>query len=110
MSEISFQWKVDFALVLSLVALFITTIRWYFENRGKKKRMKIEAYEKVFDDAIFIILYPFKYKKEKAHQKEYFNDDPDFQKSVRYYLNSHYLSHSIGDIHKFVPSHINNQV
>lgn len=109
MESITYQWKVDFALIISFLALLITSIRWYFESRDKKKKRVLEAYEKVFDDAIFILLHPLKFRKEKARQKEYSNEDPDFEKSVRNYLNSHLLSRSFGAFQKFIPSHIKDQ-
>jgi len=92
MFEVTYQWKVDFAIVFSLIALIISFLRWYLDKRNKRKSKTLEVYEKVFDDAIYILLYPLKHKKELANDKEFTHSDPKFEKAVRNYLNSHVLA------------------
>lgn len=91
MEDITYQWKIDFALILSLLAIFISFVRWYFERRTLKKNKVLQAYEKVFDDAIFILLYPLKFKKELAGKKQFNHSDPEFEKAVRKILNTNML-------------------
>ena len=102
-TELIYQWKIDFALILSIVALLITSVRWFLEKRTKRHNQILEAYEKVFDDAIFILLFPLKFKKEIVNKKLFTDPDPEFEKSVRNYLNSHILKKTFGNIDKFVP-------
>ena len=109
MTELIYQWKIDFALILSIAALLIASIRWYFEKRNKKKNKILEAYEKVFDDSIFILLYPLKFRKELANKKQFTDSDTEFEKAVRNYRNSHMMARSFSHLDKYVPASIVTQ-
>jgi len=108
MFEPTYQWKVDFAIILSFVALLISIIRWYLDKRNKRKSRVLEAYEKVFDDAMYILLYPRKYRRELANQKQFIHPDPIFEKAVRNYLDSHILVQLSYDYDEYMPSNINS--
>jgi len=110
MDGITYQWKVDFALILSFFVLLFTLVRWFIEHKEKKKNKILEAYEKVFDDAIYILLHPLRYKKEITNKKEFTHDDPEFEKAVRNYLSSHFHNRSVGNIEKFIPNNIIDQI
>jgi hypothetical protein len=108
-SEVTYNWKIDFAIILAAISFLFTLGKLIFENRAKKKKSRIEVYEKVFDDTIFILLHPLKYKKELASQKKFTDPDPEFESAVRNYLNSHILSRLSSNLDKYVPSSITNQ-
>lgn len=107
-SRFSYEWKVDFAVLVSLLAVSFTIIRWIIEKRGKIRREKIQAYEQVFEDANFILLYPFKKKRADSRSVEYQHPDPEFQNAVRLYLDSHWMNRMYG-MNKYLPSTVKDR-
>jgi hypothetical protein len=107
-SEVTYNWKIDFAIILAAITFLFTLGKLVFENRAKKKKSRIEVYEKVFDNTIYILLYPLNYQKEIAKQKKYENPDEEFQEAVRNYLNSNIYSTTYSKLGNIVPKRITN--
>lgn len=109
MDGIIYNWKVDFALIMSILSFLFTLLKWYFESNTKKKKSVLDAYERVYTDAMFILLHPLNCRKEKSLNKEYSNFDPELEKSVRDYLNSHFLSRLFDTVHSNTPNNIKDE-
>lgn len=62
----------------------------------------------MFDNAIYILLYPLNHQKEIVKQKKYENSDEEFQEAVRNYLNSNIYSTTYLKIDSIVPKRITN--
>ena len=103
--NLTYDWKVDFAVIISLLAFLVTFVRWYLDSRQKRKKEKIQAYEEIFDDACYILEYPFRKRQTQAKQKQYINIDAELQSVVRKYLDSHWMGHIWG-AKRFTPPRI----
>jgi hypothetical protein len=103
--NLTYDWKVDFAVIISSVAFLFTFIRWYLDSRYKRKREKIQAYEEIFDDACYILEYPIRKRQTEAKQKQYVNSDSELQLAVRKYLDSYWIGHIWGAT-RFTPPRI----
>jgi|GEM_PF-2566528 len=107
-SEVTYNWKIDFAIILAAISFLFTLVKWFYDNLCKTKKSRIEVYEKVFDNAVYILLYPLNHQKEIAKQKRYENSDEEFQEAVRNYLNSNIYSTTYSKIDSLVPKRITN--
>jgi hypothetical protein len=94
--QITFQWQINFAVILSLLAVFITLVRWLVESRQKKKKERIQAYEEVFEDACYILMFPYQQRRVETKNREYVNSDPKLEKAVRDYVGSHWMKNTWG--------------
>jgi hypothetical protein len=98
--EITYQWQVNFAVILSLLAILITLIRWFVEYYQKKKKERVQAYEEVYEDSCYILFYPYEKRRLKTKRIQYINSDPKLQKAVRDRIDSHWMK-SMGGLSMF---------
>ena len=98
--EITYQWQVNFAVILSLFTLLIMLIRWFVEYYQKKKKERIQAYEEVYEDSCYILFYPYEKRRLKTKGIQYTNSNPKLQKAVRERIDSHWMK-SMGGLSMF---------
>jgi hypothetical protein len=108
MPSISYEWKVDFALILSILSILSTIVLWLIEHRNNRKLVRVQAYEEIYNDACFLLEFPLHKRDRDAKRIQYVNKDPELQKAVRSFLALHwmdqYWSHQ-----KYVPSTITDE-
>ena len=107
-SGITYEWKVDIAIVISIINFFIMLFLRIFDNLRKKKEKKINAYETVYDDACYLMAYPHRRRKKELAQYEYTHENPDIQNAVRKYIESHWMEYTWG-IERLVPDSIKTE-
>jgi len=100
---IQYDWKIDFAIVLSVVSILISIVSSVFSHRHQRKKERIRAYEEVYSHASFILEYAFHKRSAEVDLEGYHNEDPALEKSVREYLDAHWMSRMWGS-QRFVPS------
>lgn len=108
MADFTYEWKVDFALVLSAISMLSSFAVWIFDKRRTRKIERIRAYEEIYEDACFIFEFPLRKRENIAKQIQYMNDNPDIQNAVRTYLNLHWPDQMWG-IKKFVPPSLKSE-
>jgi hypothetical protein len=88
MLNLTYEWKVDIAILLALLNLAISAISYIFKSRAKRKEARIRVYEKVYEDASFLAEYPYRQKINASKSLLYCNDNVELQTAVRAYLDS----------------------
>jgi hypothetical protein len=94
MLNLTYEWKVDIAILLALVNLAISAITYILKSRAKRKEVRIRVYEKVYEDASFLVEYPYHQKIKASKSLVYCNDNIDLQTAVRAYLDSELMGRS----------------
>lgn len=102
MFSVSYEWKVDFAIILSILSVITTIALWLFERKANRKNACVQAYEQVYDDACYILEFPLHKNDREAKNIQYANTDPELEQAVRAFLNSHWMDQYWGT-KKFVP-------
>ena len=95
--NVTVEWKINFAVILASISLLITIISKVLDYYKNKKAKQIQAYEKLFGDVYYILMYPFKSRKAKARKIEYRNNDKKLEFAVRQYLNTHWVELAWGN-------------
>jgi len=103
MPEITYEWKLDFPLIISILSIFISALHWILNRSNIRKKERIRTYEEIYGDTCYILEYPLQRRKNEAKQIQYINENADVQNAVRTYLNSHWRDQAWGS-KKFVPS------
>jgi hypothetical protein len=94
MLNLTYEWKVDIALLLALFTLAINAIAYIFKSRSKRKKARIRVYEKVYEDASFLVEYPYRQKINASKSLSYCNDNGELQTAVRAYLDAEIMGKS----------------
>jgi len=108
MAGISYEFKVDLAIIISLFSILLTVALSILQNRAKRRSERIRAYEAVYEDASFILEFPFHKRSSIAKAQLYYNDDPELQAAVRAFRDSHWMSQMWGRS-EFIPSRIKGE-
>lgn len=87
----SYEWKVDFAILLAFATLVTTIVLYWLQGRAKTRESRLRAYEDVIEDVSWLLLYPHQCRKEEAERIQYDHPDPAFQAAVRGYLSAHWM-------------------
>jgi len=103
--DFSFEWKVNFAIVISVASLLISLIRWRIDKHETRKYEKIRAYEEIFDDANYILTYPLLHRNRMKEELKYQNANCEIQTAVRQYLKAHWMDKWLSGS-KYIPEHI----
>jgi hypothetical protein len=93
---LSYEWKVDFAILLALASLVATIVLYWLQASAKTREARLRAYEDVFEDVSWLLLHPHQLRKEGADRIQYDHPDPDFQAAVRAYLSAHWMERMWG--------------
>jgi len=91
MAGFTYEWKVDIAILLTLVNFTISAGSSLLRSRAKRKADRIHVYEKIYEDACFLLEYPYHKRNNAAKARLYCNDDLQLQTAVRAYISSHAL-------------------
>jgi hypothetical protein len=95
MGGLTYEWKVDIALLLAIITLAINAGSSLLRSRAKRKADRIRVYEKMYEDACFLLEYHYHKQnnavKAQAKYHIYCNDDLQLQTAVRGYISSHTL-------------------
>jgi hypothetical protein len=83
--------KADLALILGAINTVCVVLLAVWQGRAKKKASRLYAYEAVYEDACFVLTYPFRCRSEAARATQYKNDDPELEEAVRSYLDAHWM-------------------
>jgi len=83
--------KADLALILGAINTACVVVLAIWQGRAKKKVRRLGAYEAVYEDASFVLTYPFRCRAKAARAKQYENDDPEVEEAVRSYLDAHWM-------------------
>jgi hypothetical protein len=86
MINLTYEWKVDIAILLGLTNIAISAISYIFKSRAKRKEARIRVYEKVYEDACFLAEYPYRQNLNARKSRFYSNDNVELQNAVRVYL------------------------
>lgn len=89
MINLTYEWKVDFAFIISVMAMIFSFAVWILDKRRTLKIERIRAYEEIYEDVCFILEFPSILRNRKIKQIHYINEDPELQKAVRMYVDSH---------------------
>lgn len=108
MQGISYEFKIDFALIMAVLSVIITISFWVLDKLSKNKKERIRAYEAVYDDACFVLEFPLHRRKKEAEKIEYIHSDPNIQLPVRKYLDSHWMDQTWGT-RKFAPENLSTE-
>jgi len=106
--QIAYEWKVDFALVISVVTALITISLWLHERRSKNREKRIRAYEEIYEDVCFLLQFPYRQRKQETEAIQYTNADPTIQEAVRSYLDFHWMDR-MWDVRKLVPTSLSDE-
>ena len=87
----TYEWKFNFAVVVSLLSLLVSTLSARLQARSRRRAERIQAHETVCEDVSFLLEYPLHRRRAAAAALEYESDDPDLQAAVRAYLDAHWM-------------------
>jgi hypothetical protein len=94
MLNLTYEWKVDIAILLTLFNLAINAITYILRSRAKRKEARTRVYEKVYEDASFLVEYPYRQKLNAKKSRFYSNDNVELQTAVRIYLDAEIMGKS----------------
>jgi hypothetical protein len=98
---VTYDWRIDLALLLGIANGAYAIL----ERRNRRRKERVAAYELVYDDACFVLEYPFRKKRQAAKRLQYRDDNQDFERAVRLYLDAHELNQMYGN-RRYVPDYI----
>jgi hypothetical protein len=102
MPNITYEFKVDLALIWAVIISILAGLKWFLDLRAKQKERTLKAYEALFEDAQYIVQYPFRKRKNDAKKVEYKNANPDLERAVRLYIDSHWMN-TFWSTNKYIP-------
>jgi len=108
MQGITYEWKINFAVIVSALSPLVTIILWKLNEHKKLKSDRKRVYEEIYEDVCFILCFPITCRDRKIKEITYSNEDPELERAVRMYIDSHWMDQYWGRA-KFIPSHIKDE-
>jgi len=77
--SITYEWKIDFPLVLTIIGVIFSYIYTNISNKKNRQLNEWQILAEIYDDVLFLLSYPLKYKKDEY---EYTNSNKTIEAIV----------------------------